>query len=80
MRRAVALVLGVGVGLIVVAVPLGHVTRWTGCESPITFPCDPVPFSPYGNLAAGLTLVGVLAILVALVLGLRMIILRARLR
>jgi hypothetical protein len=48
-------------------ISLGRVTRWdySGCR--VGTPCDPRLDLPYGNVAFGLTLLGVLAVLIALV-------------
>ena len=68
MRRFCVTVLGLGVAALLIALPLWHVTRldWAACQIHNTYPCDPREVLPYGTLAAVLTYLGMLAVLVVL--------------
>ena len=69
MRRLCLALLGSGLASILVAVPLWHVIRWdtSGCGRP----CDPGERLPFAGIAIGLTLFGIVAVLLglAIVLG-----------
>jgi predicted nucleic acid-binding protein len=73
MRRMVGVLLVFGAASISAAIPLWHITRQdaSGCQ---TYPCDPLVFLPYGNLAAELTLLGIVVILPALVIAALMLV------
>ncbi|MGZ4149355.1 MAG: hypothetical protein ACXVQJ_04890 [Actinomycetota bacterium] len=74
MRRAIAWLAAVGVGTLLLAIPLWHVERidMSGCTAGV--PCDPRVYLPYGNVAAALTVLGTLAIVAtALLLFLRVL-------
>jgi len=68
MRRLCTVLFGSGVAAVSIALPLWHVTRWdsSGCVVHHTYPCDPREVVPYGTVAAVLTYLGMLAILVVL--------------
>ena len=73
MRRAFLALLGVGIALILLALPLWRVTRTARCSgsgvserAPSGVPCDPRLYLPFGDLALGITVVGLFAILTAL--------------
>ena len=68
MRRLCASLFGFGLAAVSIALPLWHVTRWdsSGCVVRHTYPCDPREVLPYGTLAAVLTYLGMLAIIVVL--------------
>ena len=73
MRRLFAILFGLGAAAILIAVPLWDITRWDGtaCQIHRTYPCDPREYLPFGAVATGLTLFGIFAVLipVMIVLG-----------
>lgn len=64
MARTMAWLVLCGVVAFLVAWPLWHITRTdtSGCRSGV--PCDPALYLPFGSLAFGLTIAGLLALLV----------------
>jgi hypothetical protein len=67
MRRAWIVLLTLGAGSTLVGISLLRVTHWdySSCQGRTT--CDPRLDLPYANLAFGLTLLGILAVFIALV-------------
>ena len=84
MRRPFAILFGLGAAAILIAVPLWEITRWDGtaCQIHRTYPCDPREYLPFGAVATGLTLFGIFAVLipVVIVLGIGFVALARRLR
>ena len=84
MRRLFAILFGLGAAAILIAVPLWDITRWDGaaCQIHRTYPCDPREYLPFGAVATGLTLFGIFAVLipVMIVLGVGFVALARRVR
>ena len=84
MRRLYAIGLGIGVAALLIAIPLWHVTRSdsSACQIHNTYPCDPRQYLPYGTVAVGLTVFGIMAVLttVAVIIGLGLVALARQVR
>jgi hypothetical protein len=75
MRRSILLLVGSGLGLLLISLPLWSVTRTSDCTGeivseshPSTVPCDPRLHLPFGDLALVIELLGVLLLLAGLIL------------
>lgn len=75
-RHRVLLLVGAGLSLVLISIPLWRVTRSADCsgrgqidlQPPGGIPCDPRLYLPFGDLALGVLILGVAALLVAAVL------------
>ena len=70
MRRLSTTLIGLGLAAALISIPLWHVTRWdsSGCQIHHTSPCDPREYLPFGNVAFGLTLFGIFAVIIGLLI------------
>ena len=78
MRRLRTTLIGLGLAAAMMSVPLWHITRIdvAGCQ--IQHPCDPHEYLPFGDVALGLTLFGIFAVVIGVALVLGALIARAR--
>jgi Zn-dependent protease len=68
MRRLYTTLIGLGLAAALISVPLWHVTRWDASGCQIHHPCDPRESLPFGSIALGLTLFGIFAVVVGVVI------------